>query len=148
MKASLERFSAPLLNDNIIQRIKIVMEIDRLSRRSILFIHSPAGYGKTTAVALWARRKNTAWFSLDDYSCDAVEIYKRLLLALSYRISASYDDAPMWRCRNVPTPVRKLSTYLKFITALNLIWQKQISINIPRRRATGYVVLKRYWSRV
>jgi len=95
MKASLERFSAPLLNDNIIQRIKIVMEIDRLSRRSILFIHSPAGYGKTTAVALWARRKNTAWFSLDEFSCDAVKIYKRLLLALSCKVSASYDDAPL-----------------------------------------------------
>jgi len=95
MKVSIERFSTPLLNDNIIQRIKIVMDIDRLSKRGILFIHSPAGYGKTTAVALWTRRKNTAWFALDEYSCDAVEIYKRLLLALSCKVSASYDDAPL-----------------------------------------------------
>jgi LuxR family maltose regulon positive regulatory protein len=95
MKANIEQFSAPLLNDNIIQRIKLVMEIDRLSERGILFIHSPAGYGKTTAVALWARKKNTAWFSLDEYSCDAAIIYKRLLLALSCEISAGYDDAPL-----------------------------------------------------
>jgi ATP/maltotriose-dependent transcriptional regulator MalT len=58
MKAQYGRFSTPLLNENIIQRIKITADIDRLSRRGILFIHSPAGYGKTTAVALWARRKN------------------------------------------------------------------------------------------
>ena len=95
MKASFERFSTPQLNDNIIQRIKIVMEIDRLSKRGILFIHSPAGYGKTTAVALWAQRKNTAWLSLDEYSCNAVEIYKQLLLTLSCRITASYNDAPL-----------------------------------------------------
>ena len=95
MKASFERFSTPQLNDNIIQRIKIVMEIDRLSKRGILFIHSPAGYGKTTAVALWARRKNTAWLSLDEYSCDAVEIYKRLLLSLACKVSAGYNDAPL-----------------------------------------------------
>ncbi len=62
-----ERFSTPLLSKNIIKRRGIADQIDILSRRGILFIHSPAGYGKTTAVALWAQGKNAVWLSLDEY---------------------------------------------------------------------------------
>jgi len=87
----------PFLGKNIIQRVKITAEIERLSKRGILFVHSPAGYGKTTAVTLWARKKKTAWLSLDEYSCKPAEIYKMLLLALSAEneVSENFDNSPL-----------------------------------------------------
>jgi len=101
MKTQNERFLIPVLNKNTIQRIKITLEIDRLSRRGILFVHSPAGYGKTTSVALWARGKNVAWLLLDEYSCIPADIYKRMLLALSGKISDGFNDSPLEYTLNV-----------------------------------------------
>jgi len=95
MKAGAERFFTPVLNKNTVYRRKIIERIDRLSKRGVLFVHSPAGYGKTTAVALWARYKNAVWLPLDEYSSSPVEIFRRLLIALSLEVSEGFAYSPL-----------------------------------------------------
>jgi LuxR family maltose regulon positive regulatory protein len=95
MKVSYERFTTPVINKNTIKRQRISWQIDELSPNGILFVHSPAGYGKTTAVALWAQDRNTLWLSLDAYSCEPDDIYKSLLSALSREIPERFADSPL-----------------------------------------------------
>jgi LuxR family maltose regulon positive regulatory protein len=95
MKAGSEQFLTPVLNKNTVYRRKIIEWIDRLSKRGVLFVHAPAGYGKTTAVALWARYKNAVWLPLDEYSFSPTEMYRRLLSALSREVTEEFAYAPL-----------------------------------------------------
>jgi LuxR family maltose regulon positive regulatory protein len=95
MKTSYERFLTLVFNKNTVRRQRINWQIDELSKNGILFVHSPAGYGKTTAVALWVQDRNTAWLSLDTYSCEPDNIYKSLLSVLSCEIPERFADSPL-----------------------------------------------------
>jgi|GEM_PF-2881586 len=95
--SNLEQFSPPVINTGkIIKRKGLMAQITESAHRSVLFIHAPAGYGKTTAAVQWIGGRKTAWFSLDEYSSQPVNFYKGILSALSAQseIPGGFDAAP------------------------------------------------------
>lgn len=95
MQARSERFLPPIIGLHAIERSDVVRRLNMMSRRGIVFLHAPAGYGKTTAAALWARNKNVAWLSLDEYSTSPADIYRWILYALSCEMPCDFSEAPL-----------------------------------------------------
>jgi LuxR family maltose regulon positive regulatory protein len=89
------QFTPPLINtQKMIRRPRLMAQIRKLSYRSILFIHDPAGYGKTTAAVQWIGKRKAGWFSLDEYSTMPVNFYRGILRALQAEIPDNFDEAP------------------------------------------------------
>ena len=91
----IEQFLPPLINtQKMIRRPDLMAQIRKLSYRCILFIHDPAGYGKTTAAVQWIGNRKAGWFSLDEYSSMPVNFYRGILRALSAEIPNDFDESP------------------------------------------------------
>jgi len=90
-----ELFLPPQINaSKLAARPKLMARITDLARRGVLFIHAPAGYGKTTAAAQWIGGRKAGWFSLDEYSSVPANFYRGILTALSAPAPEDFDDAP------------------------------------------------------
>ncbi len=95
MSQPIEQFLPPLINPSkVIKRPGLMAQITESAIRSILFIHAPAGYGKTTAAAQWIGNKKAAWFSLDEYSSMPANFYRGVPLALSAEIPDDFAGPP------------------------------------------------------
>lgn len=95
MSQPIEQFLPPLINPSkVIKRPGLMAQITESAMRSILFIHAPAGYGKTTAAAQWIGNKKAAWFSLDEYSSMPANFYRGVPLALSAPIPDDFAGPP------------------------------------------------------
>jgi LuxR family transcriptional regulator, maltose regulon positive regulatory protein len=57
----------PPLQKNLVDRPQILEQIEQSAQKKIIFIHAPAGYGKTTAVVQWihAYSKSATWYAID-----------------------------------------------------------------------------------
>jgi LuxR family maltose regulon positive regulatory protein len=57
-------------------------------------VTAPAGFGKTTALAEWARARRgpTAWFSLNHFDVHARQLHHGIVTALR-RLAGDVDDA-------------------------------------------------------
>jgi len=90
-----ERFLPPLINAaKVIARPKLMARMTESAKRCVLFVHAPAGYGKTTAAAQWIGDRKVGWFSLDEYSSMPANFYRGILQALSAQAPECFDDAP------------------------------------------------------
>jgi len=64
--------------------------LDDLSEKHIIYIHAPAGFGKTASSLLWLEHREEletvkrAWVSLDEYDNKISEFCKRVVAALSH----------------------------------------------------------------
>ena len=73
-----EQFSPPVINHSrLIERPELMERISEQARRGILFIHAPAGYGKTTAAVQWS---------------DALPLLQKVLNRLKYGYDAEILD--------------------------------------------------------
>lgn len=81
--STIGKYNMPVISAAAIKRLRLVSQIQSLSARSILFVHAPVGYGKTTAAVQWleARNMKSAWFSLDEYDASVSDFYRGLLMA-------------------------------------------------------------------
>jgi len=90
-----EQFLPPLIDGSkLLSRPKLMARMTESARRGVLFIHAPAGYGKTTAAAQWIGPRKAGWFSLDEYSSAPANFYRGVLQALSAAVPDNFDDAP------------------------------------------------------
>jgi LuxR family transcriptional regulator, maltose regulon positive regulatory protein len=82
-----------------VARPALVKALDRGGDQSLTLVCAPAGYGKTTLLADWARRQplSCAWVDLDEEDDDPRELWRSVLAALS-------------ACPDVPpsSPLRRL----------------------------------------
>lgn len=63
-----DAYRLPSLNEkHLIPRPRLVSLLDEVLEKPCCVVHAAAGYGKTTAVALWCKRRkiNAAWMRLD-----------------------------------------------------------------------------------
>ncbi|MCL2698841.1 MAG: hypothetical protein FWE68_00860, partial [Defluviitaleaceae bacterium] len=83
LASSIGKFSVPTISHAAVKRTRLISLIQSLSSRSILFVHAPIGYGKTTAAVQWldARDMKAAWLSLDEYDVSAADFYRGLLMS-------------------------------------------------------------------
>jgi ATP/maltotriose-dependent transcriptional regulator MalT len=81
-------FSPPTQDAFSVERKAAVAEMESVPRRCIVYIHAPAGFGKTAACAQWLSGRKTAWFTLDGYTADAARFCGGVLDALSAGVPA------------------------------------------------------------
>ncbi len=61
--------------------------LDRAAKRRICVVIGAAGWGKTTAVATWARGRSTAWLRYEDHEGDGERLLTSLAKALRAHVS-------------------------------------------------------------
>lgn len=79
------RLSPPTVPESVVERLEVNRAIDTAMKKTLVFIHAPAGFGKTIAMSMWlsARRLPSAWIPLTVYDDDLSVFCRYLLLALS-----------------------------------------------------------------
>jgi LuxR family transcriptional regulator, maltose regulon positive regulatory protein len=78
------KLSPPQLRHDAIRRPGLVNRLRAARETSVVVVTGPAGYGKSTLLALWAERetRDVAWLSLDEEDTDPKRFLAYLALAL------------------------------------------------------------------
>lgn len=74
---------SPPPDTGFIERIGVAAQLSAVPRPCILYIHAPAGFGKTTAAAQWLAGHSSAWFTPDSHTAGAARFFRGVLTALS-----------------------------------------------------------------
>jgi hypothetical protein len=88
------------------------------SDRQVVVVTAPAGYGKSTAVAAWARRstRRTAWVSLDPLDRNALSFWRHVVASIANVVPAAREADAILIERGGPGP--------EFIAALaHAVWE-------------------------
>ncbi len=119
------KLSIPALRPGVVSRSSLI-EAARTSGRRVVAVTAPAGYGKSTLLAEWARAEDSsvAWVSLDGYDDDPAALLALLASAYGSIAPGSADRSdrrhgragdvcarscratPRCRASQEPTPVR------------------------------------------
>lgn len=76
-------------------RTELMKLLDRLSEKRLIYIHAPAGYGKSFSTRMWLERKDSAWawVALNELAGrKPAEFYERVAAAL---LSLQPDNAAL-----------------------------------------------------
>src|SRR5918996_3952546 len=78
------KFVIPRVRPGALRRSRLTEALDGSVARDLVLIATPAGFGKTTLVADWARGSDApvAWLSLDDDDNDPVRFWRYVIEAL------------------------------------------------------------------
>lgn len=78
------KINIPPARENVLQRHAIYNRMDANANKNLILVSAPAGYGKTTLLSEWARRKKRrlAWVSLDGYDNDLGRFLSHMVAAL------------------------------------------------------------------
>ena len=84
MSKTINRLSPPAFPDSVMERPEVNRAIDTEIKKSILYIHAPAGFGKTIAMSMWlsSRKLPAAWIPLNLYDDEPAVFCRYLLTAL------------------------------------------------------------------
>jgi LuxR family transcriptional regulator, maltose regulon positive regulatory protein len=76
------------------------------SDRQVVVVTAPAGYGKSTAVAAWARRstRRTAWVSLDPLDRNALSFWRHVVASIANVVPAAREADAILTERGGPGP--------------------------------------------
>ena len=80
--------------DTAIDRPRLTALLDdTVARHRVTVVTAPAGFGKTTTLAAWARARSgpTAWFSLNHFDAHARQLHHGIVTALR-RLARDVDD--------------------------------------------------------
>ncbi len=79
------KLSIPLARPALVIRLRLLKLLDSGLQRKLTLVSAPAGFGKTTLVAGWARSSGipVAWLSLDEKDNDPVLFFSYLFSALN-----------------------------------------------------------------
>ena len=85
MSTAINRLSPPSFPDSVVGRPEVNKMIDEAMKKSIVYIHAPAGFGKTIAMSMWLseRGMTIAWIPLTVYDSEPVVFCRYLLTALA-----------------------------------------------------------------
>ncbi|MFK0249212.1 hypothetical protein ACIQUM_31325 [Amycolatopsis azurea] len=98
--------TVPRVPGIFVARSRLMALFDRATTRPVTVLRAPAGSGKTTALAGWARgRRDVAWVSLDDDDNDERRLWAAILVALR-RSPRLPEDSPVSRLEP-PEPGRR-----------------------------------------
>jgi LuxR family transcriptional regulator, maltose regulon positive regulatory protein len=95
------KLAAPPLRSEVLRRTRLVDRLRGTREARVVSIVAPAGYGKTTVLAQWAKRDRRpfAWVSLDDADNDPVVLLTYVAAALD---SAERIDPKVFRGLRAP----------------------------------------------
>ena len=75
----------PAVRSDSVPRIGVVNSLRATPSSALVVVTAPAGYGKTTLLAQWARRdeRRFAWVSIDSHDNDPVILLRHIAVAVS-----------------------------------------------------------------
>lgn len=93
----------PLLPAVTIERPRLDAVLREASTRRLTAIVAPAGFGKSTLLAMWADQHRCAWYSLTRDDAELDHLFEGLVAAVGFRVTglseAVRDAAPMAKGR-------------------------------------------------
>ena len=95
----------PIRRQNIIRRDALLDRLMDDRERRITLVHAPAGYGKSTLLAQWAREdpiRRFGWVTLDDSDNDPARFWRYVLLAM--RVMSPGFANRAWALLHQPQP--------------------------------------------
>jgi LuxR family maltose regulon positive regulatory protein len=112
------KLHAPAQRPGIVRRGRLDDRLDDALHRKLTLVSAPAGFGKTTVIAGWARRRghrrgpHVAWLSLDEGDSDPGRFLTYLLAALRGPVPGAGEEVlPMLELPQ-PPPVESVLTPL------------------------------------
>lgn len=85
----------PPLPGVLLPRRELEQRLDSAVDRRLVAVVGGAGFGKTTALASWARQARPAWYSLDADDADPVTLARGLFHALRLRVPEMVPDVSL-----------------------------------------------------
>jgi LuxR family transcriptional regulator, maltose regulon positive regulatory protein len=87
------KLTVPRVRADLLVRSRLVEALDHATTRELVLVCTPAGFGKTTLLADWARtaKLSVAWLSLDPDDNDPVRFWRYVTAAL-YRACGDLGD--------------------------------------------------------
>lgn len=78
------KLSAPRLPNGLVERERLLVELDRAFSKPLALLTASAGWGKTTLLATWASRhaKEVAWLALDELDNSLTRFWAEVIVAL------------------------------------------------------------------
>ncbi len=78
------KLAPPLLRPDLIARPRLLTQLDRAASHKCTLVAAPAGFGKTTAISIWAAAypAPVAWLALDATDNDPVRFWTYVITAL------------------------------------------------------------------
>jgi LuxR family transcriptional regulator, maltose regulon positive regulatory protein len=97
----------PRLDTKLLARPHLLELLDRAVNRPLVLITAPAGWGKTTLIANWARQAGHAvgWISLDEGDNDLARFWLHLIASLQQIRKGVGETALSWFYMPVAPPV-------------------------------------------
>ncbi|MCL2337074.1 MAG: hypothetical protein FWC60_06605, partial [Firmicutes bacterium] len=85
MSQTANRLSPPAFPDSVVERPEVNKAIDDAMQKNVVFIHAPAGFGKTIAMSMWLSSSGlpAAWIPLTLYDDEPAVFCRYLLMALA-----------------------------------------------------------------
>ncbi len=85
----LTKVMLPQLHSRVVRRSRLLDCLYEAADRKAILVTAPAGYGKTTLLADWARELEhpTCWYALDEDDNNPRVFFDRLLLSLGHRFA-------------------------------------------------------------
>jgi LuxR family maltose regulon positive regulatory protein len=85
MNKKISRLNPPAFPDSVMERPEVNKAIDATMKKGIVYVHAPAGFGKTIAMSLWllGNKIPAAWIPLTVYDDEPAVFCRYLLTALS-----------------------------------------------------------------
>jgi ATP/maltotriose-dependent transcriptional regulator MalT/DNA-binding SARP family transcriptional activator len=88
MKTPIEKITPPPLAPHIVARPRIATVLDEVMRRRLTALSAGAGFGKTTALVMWALDHHCAWYTAAADDGDPLPLARGLVASLSLRAPA------------------------------------------------------------
>jgi DNA-binding SARP family transcriptional activator len=85
----------PPLPGVLLPRRELEERLDAAVDRRLVAVVGGAGFGKTTALASWARRARPAWYTLDAEDADPITLARGLFHALRLRVPEMVPDVSL-----------------------------------------------------
>lgn len=95
MSRTTNRLSPPMFLDSVVERLEVNRAIDASMKKNVVYIHAPAGFGKTIAMSMWlsGRGLPAAWIPLTVYDDEPSVFCRYLLTALAEFDSGAAEAA-------------------------------------------------------
>ena len=80
----LTKLHPPLVHDDLVQRPRLIKQLNKNPNRNFTLVSAPAGYGKTTLISSWLAQQHLpyAWLSLDEFDNEPALFLRYIVTAI------------------------------------------------------------------
>jgi LuxR family transcriptional regulator, maltose regulon positive regulatory protein len=98
------KVSIPRLRPDFLHRARLIADLDGATRRELALVSAPAGYGKTSLLASWARIQPhpVAWVSADPGDNDPIRFWRYVVAAIGRAGGPAADSGLAMPGPNLP----------------------------------------------